>query len=232
MSTRHKCFTLVLAAALGAPDVAGAREPGFNYLEAGIAGGFVNDVERSERFTGNLGTLDVETDADAGGFFGASWQFAGNVHLFGDYWAGGQELEIRDGGATVTGEFDVVRWRVGVGYSHAYSNALAFYGRLSFDTLEFKDARVAGFDVDIEADEDGVGGEVGVVWAPSPAWHLQGHVRYTPVGKVADSGADAFDSDVLVGINGRWYFRPNLALVAGYELGKITTLNAGLRLAF
>lgn len=232
MSIHHKIIAIAAAAALGAPAAASAQAVGFTYLEAGIAGGFVNDVERSDRFGGSLGPLEVETDADAGVFVGGAWQFAGNFHLFGDYWAGGQELEVSDAATTVTGDFDLVRWRIGVGYAYPFSETLAFYGRVSFDTLEFKDARVAGFDVDISADEDGVGGEVGLVWAATQSLHLQGHVRYTPVGKVAERGADAFDSDVLVGVNGRWYFRPNIALVAGYELGKITTLNAGLRLAF
>ena len=56
--------------------------------------------------------------------------------------------------------------------------------------------------------------------------------RYTAVGEVADGGSDAFDSDILVGVNGRWYFRPDFALVAGYEFGKITTVNVGVRYSF
>lgn len=52
------------------------------------------------------------------------------------------------------------------------------------------------------------------------------------VGGVATGGSDAFDSDVLVGVNGRWQFRPNFALVTGYEYGKITTFNLGLRYSF
>jgi len=30
----------------------------------------------------------------------------------------------------------------------------------------------------------------------------------------------------------RWYFRPDIALVTGYEYDKITTWNVGLRFAF
>ena len=49
---------------------------------------------------------------------------------------------------------------------------------------------------------------------------------------LAGNGSDAFDADILAGVNGRWYVRPDLALVAGYEFGKITTVNVGVRYSF
>lgn len=109
---------------------------------------------------------------------------------------------------------------------------LAYYGRLSLDQLEFEDARAAGFNLDVDADDSGLGAELGVTWAATPSLHLQGHARYTAVGGIASGGSDPFESDVLIGVNGRWYFRPSIALVAGYEYGKITTLNLGVRLSF
>jgi len=57
-------------------------------------------------------------------------------------------------------------------------------------------------------------------------------VRYTSVGEVVTEGSDVFDSDILVGVTGRWYVRENIALVTGYELGKITTWNLGARFTF
>ena len=39
-------------------------------------------------------------------------------------------------------------------------------------------------------------------------------------------------TDILVGVTGRWYIRPNVALVTGYEYGKITTFNVGARFSF
>lgn len=231
MFTFHKTAALAVAAALGVPAAAAAQDSRFNYFEGGIVAGFVNDVETSGTVTGN-GPLEFETDADGGGFIGGAWQFAENLHLFGEYASLSQELEVSDGVDTVSGEFDVVRWRIGVGYAYPFSDTTVFYGRLSFDSLEFKDAQVAGFDLDADVDETGVGGEVGVIWAATPTIQLQGHLRYTSVGGVADEGSDAFESDVLVGLNGRWQFRPNLALVTGYEFGKITTWNLGLRFSF
>jgi len=229
MSTRHRMLVLAMSVALGAPAAAGARDLGFTYLEGGVVAGFVNDVEEF----GTIGsTLELETDSDSGGFIGGSWQFWENMHLFGEYALAGQELEVSDGIDTVEGDFDLVRWRAGVGYSCPYSPTMSFYGRLSFDSVELKDVQVPGFNLDADVEDDGIGGEVGMIWAATPAIHLQGHVRYTSVGAIATDGSDGFDSDTLIGVNGRWYFRPNFALVAGYEFGGITTWNAGVRFAF
>ncbi|WP_405234499.1 outer membrane beta-barrel protein [Lentisalinibacter salinarum] len=231
MSTFQRMFALAVVVALGAPAAAGAQDFSFTYLEGGFIAGFVNDVEESETFTDN-GTFDLETDAGGGGFIGGAWQFSKNMHLFGDYSLTGQELEVRDGIDTVEGDFDVVRWRIGVGYAYPFSPTASFYGRLTFDNAEFKDVRVAGFDLDADVDDDGIGAEVGMIWAATPVLHLQGHVRYTSVGEVVTKGSDTFDSDTLVALNGRWYLRPDIALMTGYEFGKITTWNVGVRFTF
>ena len=126
----------------------------------------------------------------------------------------------------------MVRWRIGVGYAYPYSPTASFYGRLSFDSIEIKDVGVAGFDLDATADDDGIGGEVGMIWAATEALQVQGHVRYTSVGEVVTEGSDTFDSDILIGLTGRWNFRPDIALITGYELGKITTWNLGVRFTF
>jgi len=231
MSTNQRMLALAVVAALGAPTAAGAQDLGFTYLEGGFIAGFVNDVEESGAFTDN-GTIELETDAGGGGFIGGALQFWDNMHLFGEYSSASQDLEISDGIDTDEGDFDVVRWRIGVGYAYPFSSTASFYGRLSFDSAEFKDVRVAGFDLDADADDDGIGGEVGMIWAAKPVLHLQGHVRYTSVGEVVTEGSDTFDSDTLVGLNARWYIRPNIALITGYEFGKITTWNLGVRFTF
>lgn len=231
MLKQHSMIMAVIVASLAGPPMARAGDIGFTYLEGGIVGGFVNDIETSGAVTGSE-LLDLESDADGGGFIGGAWQFENQMHLFGEYASLGQELEIRSGNITVAGEYDVVRWRIGVGYQYPASETLAYYGRLSLDQLEFKDARADGFDLDVDADDSGVGAEIGVIWAATPTLHLQGHARYTAVGGIASSGSDPFESDVLIGVNGRWQFLPNIALITGYEYGKITTLNVGVRVSF
>ena len=114
------------------------------------------------------------------------------MHLFGEYASLGQELEILSGTDTVTGEYDVVRWRIGVGYQSPVSETLAYYGRLSLDQLEFKDARADGFNLDVDTDDSGIGAEIGAIWAATQTFHLQGHARYTAVGGIASSGSDPF----------------------------------------
>lgn len=232
MSTCRKMLALAAAVVLGAPAAAGAQDLSFNYVEGGIVAGFVNDVEESGTITDNGSTLELETDSNSGGFIGGAWQFSENLHVFGEYALASQDLEVSDGIDTVEGEFDLVRWRAGVGYSYPFSPTMALYGRVSFDNVELKDVKVSGFNLDIDADDDGIGGEVGMLWAPTPAIHLQGHVRYTSVGAITTDGSGTFDSDTLIGVNGRWYFRPNFALVTGYEFGGITTWNVGVRFAF
>ena len=222
---------LLAISALVAPTLSGAQDLSFTYIEGGFIAGFVNDVEDSQTFTDN-GAFELETDSDGGGFIGGAWQFGTNMHLFADYSSAGQELEIRNGIDTGEGDFDVVRWRIGVGYAFPYSARASFYGRLSFDSIEIKDVGVAGFNLDAAADDDGIGGEAGMIWAATEAIRLQGHLRFTTVGEVVTEDSDTFDSDILIGLNGRWNFRPNIALITGYELGKITTWNLGLRLTF
>lgn len=231
MSTRQKLIPLAAALALGLPAAAGAQDLDFNYIEGGFIASFVNDIEDSGTITGG-GTLEFESDAGSGGFFGGAWQFGENVHLFGEYLSANEELEVSDGADTVEGEFDVVRWRIGVGYAYPISPTVGFYGRLSYDNTEFKDLSVAGFDLAADVDEGGLGGEVGMIWSATPTFRLQGHLRYTSVGEIASEGSDALDADLLVGVSGRWYIRPNLALVTGYEYGKITTFNVGARFSF
>ena len=231
MFIRHSKIAATALIALGASTATGAEEPSFTYLEGGFIAGFVNDVEESGTFTDD-GRFELETDSGGGGIIGGAWQFSQNMHLFGEYSSASQDLEVSDGIDTDEGEFDVVRWRVGVGYAYPFSPTTSFYGRLSFDNAELKDVQVAGFDLNVDADDDGIGGEVGMIWTATEKLHLQGHVRYTSVGEVVTEGSDTFDSDTLIGLNGRWYFRQNIAFTTGYEFGKITTWNLGVRFTF
>jgi len=229
MSSRHRMLSLAAVVVLGAPTVAAAQEPSFTYLEGAYIAGFVNDVEEFGAVANN-GTFDLETDSGGGGYIGGAWQVWQNMHLFGEYSTTSQELEISDGIDTYESDFDAVRWRIGVGYAYPFSPTVSFYGRLSFDNAELKDLQIASFNLD--AAGDGIGGEVGMIWAAAQVFQLQGNVRYTSVGEVVSEGSDTFDSDTLIGLNGRWYFRPDIAFITGYEFGKITTWNLGVRFTF
>ena len=63
--------------------------------------------------------------------------------------------------------------------------------------------------------------------------HSSQHPRTGRSGRAGRAdGSATFDSDILLGVTGRWYFRPDIALVTGYEFGKITLWNLGVRFTF
>ena len=228
MNTRKTVLALAVAAALAVPLAASAQGLGFNYLEAN----YVNvDLDLSESFTDEEGTFSIKTDNGDGFHVGGAWEVWENLHLFGEYSQASQDLVFT---ATIGGEtesfkddFDVIRYRVGLGYAYPVSSEMSLYGRVSYDYLEFD------FDID-SVDDSGVGAEVGLVWAAMPQFHVQPYVRYTSVGEVdtREDSSDSFDSDVLFGVGVRYFFTGNFALQGGYESGEITTWSLGLRYAF
>jgi hypothetical protein len=167
MNTRKTVLALAVAAALAVPLAASAQGLGFNYLEAN----YVNvDLDLSESFTDEEGTFSLETDNGDGFHIGGAWEVWENLHLFGEYSQASQDLvlTLTIGGETesVKDDFDVIRYRVGLGYAYPVSDEMSLYGRVSYDYLEFD------FDVD-SVDDSGVGAEVGLVWAAMPQFHLQ-----------------------------------------------------------
>ena len=230
MSTFNRVLVLCVMIALGLPKAATAQGATFTYFEGGFIAGFVNGVEESAAFTDN-GVFELENDSGGGAFIAGAWQFRENMHLYGEYSSVNQELEISDGTDTDESDFDAVRWRIGVGYAYPFSPKVSLYGRLSFDSVAFNDVRIAGVDLNVDSD-DGIGGEVGMIWAATQVLHVRGHVRYTSVGEVVTEGSDTIGPDTLLSMNAHWYFRPDIAFITGYEFGAITTWNLGARFTF
>lgn len=231
-TTRKGSSALALVAALGIPAAAGAQALDFNYVELN----YVNvDVDYSESLTEGEDTISLETDSGSGFHFGGAWQVWDALHLFGEYSRSSQDVALAadiDGEAFAgKGDFDVVRYRIGVGYAFELSRAMRAFGRVSFDSIEFKDFEVDGESLG-DLDDDGFGAELGLLWAATPKVHLQAQARYTSVGEINDGDSGGFDADVLVGVTGRWFLTPQFALQAGYETGQIDTWNVGARLTF
>jgi len=219
-------------AALGMPAAAGAQDLDFNYIEAN----YVNvDVDYSESLVEGEDTISLATDSGSGFHVGGAWQVWENLHLFGEYSQASQDMALAaliDGEEFAgKGDFDVVRYRIGVGYAFELSNTMRAYGRVSFDSIEFKDFEVDGENFG-DLDDDGFGAEAGLLWAATPAVHLQAQVRYTSVGEIDDENGSGFDADVLFGVAARWHLSETIALQAGYETGEIDTWNVGVRFAF
>lgn len=223
---------LALAATLGLASTAGAKELDFNYVE----GNYVDtDVDYSQSFSEGGDSISLETDSGSGFQVGAAWQIGERWHVFAEYAQASQDLDLAavvDGEAfSGTGDFDVIRYRFGIGYGFEISDAMLAFTRVSFDSIEFQDFEIDGEDLG-DIDDDGWGAEVGMLWAITPQLHLQGQVRYTSVGELDDAEGSSFDGDVLYGVSGRWYFSDNFAMQAGYEAGEISAWHVGVRFAF
>jgi hypothetical protein len=229
MKNRNNILALAIAAALAVPAAADAqmrayerdrydRAPSFNYIEA------------------NYHRVDVD-DADEFSFSGSDgWQVGGAIQVweglyaFGEYSEADQDLDFELDTDFFSGDFDLVRWRAGLGYAMAWDKMLTTYGQLSWDRAEFNNLTVNGVNVGSDED-DGFGAELGVVAALAEQFQLQGWVRYTSVGEI-DVANGGLDDDYLVGGELRWFLTQNFALQAGYEWGEISTWNAGLRFGF
>jgi hypothetical protein len=249
MNTRNSLLFVAVAAVLGAPAVAGAQALSFNYLEVN----YVDvDVDYSDSVIDNGFRESVSTGSDSGFQIGGSVEVWEGLHLFGEYSKAGQDLRFLEESTfgdrlDLGGDFDVERWRLGVGYALPATDTVKVYGRLSWDKTEFKDLSVAGIPLG-SADDDGLGAEFGALIAVTPRAVVQPYLRYTSVGEFSprngngngngdddldDIGIEAtFDSDVLVGVAGRWFFTDQFAVQASYEYGEIKTWGLGVRLAF
>lgn len=228
MTTRSTTLALALATALALPATASARDLSFNYLDLN----YVNvDVDISETFVEDGETFSFKTGSDHGFQVGGAFEIWETLHLFGEYSQASQDVTLSDGTFSVKGDFDVVRWRLGIGYAIPMDDMLSLYGRISYDRTEFKDLKVLGENLGSDKD-DGVGAELGLLWAVSPQLHVQPFVRYTSVGEIDDEEVDKFNSDFLFGVTGRWFFTDQVAAQAGFEYGEIKTYNLGLRFAF
>lgn len=228
MQASNTVLALAIATALAIPATAHARGAGFNYLDLN----YVNvDVDDSETFVEDGETFSFRTSSDHGFQIGGAFEIWETLHLFGEYSQAGQDFRLTEGTFSARGDFDVVRWRVGVGYAFPMDEMLSLYGRLSYDRAEFKDFRLLGENLGSEKD-DGVGAEVGLVWTAMPQFQLQPWVRYTSVGEIDDVEIDKFNSDFLFGAAARWFVTDQVALQAGAEYGEIKTYNLGVRFSF
>ena len=231
-TTRKGSSALALMAALGIPAAAGAQDLDFNYVELN----YVNvDVDYSESLTEDGDTFSLETDSGSGFHVGGAWQVWEDLHLFGEYSRSSQDVALAaviDGEELAgEGDFDVVRYRLGIGYAFELTDAMRAYGRVSFDSIEFADFEVDGENLG-DLDDDGFGAELGLLWAATPKVHLQAQARYTSVGEINEGNGSGFDADLLFGVAARWHYSERMAVQAGYEAGEISTWNAGVRFAF
>ena len=189
------------------------------------------DVDTSTSIGGDA--LSLKTDDDGGFQVAGAWEFYGHFHVFAEYSKASNDLEfsLTSGGSTqsLSGDFDVVRARGGIGYGWPLNESWSMYSRLTWDYIELDDFDVGDLSAD-DTDDDGVGFEAGLRWLLLPSLELQAYGRYSDIGKV--DAEEGFDDDILGGIQGRWYITERFAVQAGYEYGEIKTFGGGVRFAF
>lgn len=225
---------ILLAASAGSLE---AREIDFNYAEGTIG---IFDLDYDESATFGADSISLESDDDISYDFSGAWQpWKGNsgwlngLHFFAALGSTENDLELSltSGGVTTTddGSVDIFRARGGVGYGFDLNEQWNLYGRLTWDYVELEDLNLGGASAD-DVDDDGVGFEGGARWMINDSFELQGYARYTDVGELNDDGEA--DDDILLGINGRWYFADRWALVANGEFGETMLYGAGVRFDF
>lgn len=228
MNIQTRVLAATAVATLALPAAAGARDLDFNYVEAN----YINvDADINERFVDDVGFFGLESDTGGGLHVAAAVEIWNGFHLFGEYSQAEQDLDLIEDNFLFRGDFDVIRWRAGVGFSAPMSDLMKVYGRVTFDSAEFQDQTIEGQNLGSDKD-DGLGAEAGLLWAASRELHLQGYVRYTEVGEIDLEQFDTFDSDLLAGVFARWYLTEQFAMQLGYEGGAISTGFLGVRFTF
>lgn len=228
MNIQTRVLAATAVATLALPASAGARDLDFNYVEAN----YINvDADINERFVDDVGFFALKSDTGGGLHVAAAVEIWEGFHLFGEYSQAEQDLDLIEDNFLFRGDFDVIRWRAGVGFSAPMSDLMKVYGRVTFDSAEFQDQTIEGQNLGSDKD-DGLGAELGLLWAASRELHLQGYVRYTEAGEIDLERFDTFDSDLLAGVFARWYLTEQFAMQLGYEGGAISTGFLGVRFTF
>jgi len=210
-----------------------AAEISYSYIEAD----YINvDTNIAARITDTDVDARVSTSDDSGFQVGGAWEFYRNVHVFGQYSKAKNDFGISGTlfGAplSVSGDFDVIRWRAGLGYAYPISEVLSAYGQLSYDYIELDNIDLSGSNSDLSGDDSGVGLQGGLRFAPFEPSELFAYVRYSSVGDVEIDSSSEFSDDILYGFGGRYFVTDRIGVQIGYEVGQIDTLNVGARFAF
>lgn len=212
---------------------AAAAEISYTYVEAE----YVNiDTDISARIEDVDTNARLRTDDDGGFRLAGAWELYRNWHVFGDYSRGKNDVDLSGTllGVPVSssGDFDVVRWRLGAGYGYSINEVLDVYGRLSYDYIEFDSFDLSGISQSFDTDDSGIGAELGLRFNPFEPVELYTYARYSDVGDVDLGSSNQFDDDTLFGFGARYSITDMIGVQAGYEIGQINTWAVGARFSF
>jgi hypothetical protein len=176
-------------------------------------------------------TVDVDgSDGDGIRFRGSigTWH---NLYLFFDY--GSTDIDVAalvtntQGQFPAEDEFDYTAIRGGLGLRIPVGFKADIYGEVSYDSLDLDFGSFAGENFD--ADDQDVGGAIGIRAMLTDDLELRAHGRYTSVGDV-DLNTAMFEEDTLFGAGFGWQIVRGFSIVGDYEAGEFSNWSIGFRL--
>lgn len=228
--TARNWLVPVVASGLVLPAGTLAQELPYAWFDIAFIG---QDVSRSgtQSSPDLTQTVDLEAEDGNGIRFRASLGLWNHFFAFGEFSSADVDdrAVVRNvqGDFPASDEFDLTRFRAGVGYSIPlnYTNYLDV--GVSYDSVDFDFGSFAGENFD--ADDKGVGAQLAYRSLLAQRFELGAHVRYTSVGDV-DLSTGEFDADLLYGVNFAWTPLRAFSVIADYETGEIDTWAVGFRL--
>ena len=212
-----------------ASTVATAQEVRYSWLDMSFMGQDFDRTGTQEPIPGQ--TVDIDgSDGDGVRFRGSvgTWN---NLYGFFDY--GTTDIDVA---ALVTNEqgefpaedvFDFTRIRAGVGLRFPLGAKTDVYGEISYDSLDLDFGSFAGENFD--ADEQDIGGALGIRTLLTDDFELRAYGRYTGVGDI-DLNTLVFEDDTLFGAGFGWQIVRGLSIVGDYEAGEFSSWSIGFRL--
>ena len=201
----------------------------YSWLDMSFMGQDFDRAGTQEPVPGQIVDIDA-SDGDGVRFRGSvgTWN---NLYGFFDY--GTTDIDVA---ALVTNEqgefpaedvFDFTRIRAGVGLRFPLGAKTDVYGEISYDSLDLDFGSFAGENFD--ADEQDIGGALGIRTLLTDDFELRAYGRYTGVGDI-DLNTLVFEDDTLFGAGFGWQIVRGLSIVGDYEAGELSSWSIGIRL--
>lgn len=176
-------------------------------------------------------SVDVDASDGNGVRFRGSVGTWNNLYLFFDY--GSTDIDVAalitnaQGVFPAADEFDYTTIRGGIGFRIPLAVKTDIYGEVSYDSLDLDFGSFAGENFD--ADDQDVGGAIGIRTMVTDDLELRAYGRYTSVGDV-DLNTTMFDDDTLFGAGFGWQIVRGMSIVGDYEAGEFSNWSIGIRL--
>ena len=218
---------LLIAAFLSGPSL--AQEVRYSWLDLSF---IAHDIDRQGSQTPIPGQMVDVTASDGDGVrFRGSFGTWNNFYLFVDYASSDIDIAVvitnSQGVFTDNDEFDLTTIRGGVGFKYSVAFSADVYAELGYDSIDFDFGSFAGEDFD--ADEQNIGGTIGVRSMLNDDIDLRAYARYSEHSDFNMNGA-FFDPGEFYGAGISWEIVRGLSIVADYESGDFNSWSLGFRM--